>query len=136
MITLEHNQHVVFEQLGHGRFVAHKTPHAFSAIALDHAHEQVNTAVKGDSGVVGLTENTSALMRWKIAGPEIFRMIAEFQATANTDIPASMRLHEQTPVSNHHLSTMLGNWCPHLKSLVIHSRRTAVIVSSRIQQTS
>jgi len=66
MITLEHNQPVVFEQFSHGGFVAHKTPHVFSAIALDHAHEQVNASVKGYGGAVGLTENPSALMRWMI----------------------------------------------------------------------
>ena len=28
-----------------------KTTHSFSAIALDHAHEQNNASVKGDGGV-------------------------------------------------------------------------------------
>ena len=38
-----------------------KTTCAFSAMALDQAHEQINACVKGDGGVVGLTENPSAL---------------------------------------------------------------------------
>ena len=43
---------------------------------------------------------------------------------------------DRHPVSSHHLPEMLGHWCPHLKSLVIHSRRTARISSSEIQKTS
>ena len=97
MITLEHNQPAVFEQFSHGGFVAHKTPRAFSAIALDYAHEQVNTSVKGDCGAVGLTENPSALRRWMIVGPEISQMIEEFEATANTATTASTHHHKQIP---------------------------------------
>ena len=56
----------------------------------------MNAAVKGDGGAVGLTENPSALMRWMIAGPEISRMIEEFEATANTTATANTYHHEQT----------------------------------------
>lgn len=43
----------------------------FSALAIDHAHEQNNASVKGDGGAVGLTENPSALRRWMVSGPEM-----------------------------------------------------------------
>ena len=42
---------VAFED---GHFTVHKSNHAFSAIALDQAHEQNNAIVKGDCGAVGL----------------------------------------------------------------------------------
>ena len=42
----------------------------FSGIAIDHAHEQNNTSVKGDGGGVGLTENPAALRRWMVTGPD------------------------------------------------------------------
>ena len=58
-----------------GHFTAKKTRHAFSAMALDQAHEQNNATVKGDGGAVGLTENPSALRRWMVAGPEVARVI-------------------------------------------------------------
>lgn len=48
-------------------------------MALDQAHEQVNALVKGDGGAVGLTDNPNALQHWMVAGPEISRMIAEFE---------------------------------------------------------
>lgn len=51
-----------------GNFTVKKSKHAFSAIAIDHAHEQNNASVKGDGGAVGLTENPSALRRWMVSG--------------------------------------------------------------------
>jgi hypothetical protein len=60
-----------------GNFTVNKTTHNFSAIALDHAHEQNNASVKGDGGAVGLTENPTALRRWMVSGPEMARVIGE-----------------------------------------------------------
>ena len=63
-----------------GHFVIHKTKRVFSGIALDQAHEQNNASVKGDGGAVGLTENPSALRRWMVAGPEVSRLVEEFES--------------------------------------------------------
>ena len=63
-----------------GLFTVHKSPKRFSAIAIDQAHEQNNAMVKGDGGAVGLTENPSALRRWMLSGPEIARLVNEFEA--------------------------------------------------------
>jgi hypothetical protein len=41
-----------------------KTNRVFSAIAINHAHEQNNALTKGDGGAVGLTDNPR---RWMIA---------------------------------------------------------------------
>lgn len=79
-------------------FAFHKTQKMFSAIAHDQNHEQNNALVKGDGGAVGLTENPCALARWMIAGPEMARIISEFELAgigikkANTN---SLH-HEQT----------------------------------------
>ncbi|GFN76047.1 hypothetical protein PoB_000255300 [Plakobranchus ocellatus] len=51
-----------------GDFVARKTKRAFSAIALNQAREQCSALVKGEGGVVGVTNNPSALRRWMAAG--------------------------------------------------------------------
>ena len=56
-----------------------KTQHAFSAIAIDHAHEQNNKLLKGEGGVIGLTENASQLLRWMVCGPEMARVVNEFE---------------------------------------------------------
>ena len=85
----------VFQQFSSGSFVVHKTKRPFSAIALDHAHEQKNTLIKGDGGAVGLTRKPCCSERWMVSGPEISRMIKEFVNV----VRVSKRLghHEQTP---------------------------------------
>ena len=64
---------------------------------IDQAYEQNNACVKDGGGVVGLTENPSALQRWMIAGPEVARVIGEFE---NSAIPENRRMdthhHDQT----------------------------------------
>lgn len=74
--------------------MVHKSSRAFSAIALDHAHEQVNILVKGQGGAVGLTENPSALRRWMVGGPELARMIEEFEGNFTS---GEHDHHEQKP---------------------------------------
>ena len=64
-----------------GHFTVQKTKRIFSSIPIDQAHEQNNALVKGDGGAVGLTDNPSALRRWMIAGPEIARVIEEFEGS-------------------------------------------------------
>eukprot|EP00112_Aurelia_sp_Birch-Aquarium-sp1_P004719 Seg1536.1 transcript_id=Seg1536.1/GoldUCD/mRNA.D3Y31 product="hypothetical protein" protein_id=Seg1536.1/GoldUCD/D3Y31 len=44
-----------------GQFTVHKVDHAFSAVAIDQAHEKDNAIVKGDGGAVGLFQNEDAL---------------------------------------------------------------------------
>lgn len=85
----------VFKHFGDGCFVVHKTSNRFSSIALDHAHEQVNAIVKGEGGAVGLTESPGALRRWMVAGPEVSRMVQEFEGRVSTK--ESHDHHEQKP---------------------------------------
>ena len=65
----------------------------FSAIALDHAHEQVNAIVKGQGGAVGLAENPVALRGWMVAGPELSRIIKDFEG--DTVDVRGLEHHEQ-----------------------------------------
>ena len=84
MVALEEKHPDVFAEFMAGNFTVKKTTHAFSALAIDQAHEQINASVKGDGGAVGLTENPAALRRWMVFGSEMARVIAEFQATSDT----------------------------------------------------
>jgi len=64
---------------------------------IDQAHEQNNAAIKGDGGAVGLTDNPSALQRWMVAGPEVARLIREFQnETDSFNKPPNTRHHNQS----------------------------------------
>ena len=66
-------------------------------IAIDQAHEQNNESVKGDGGAVGLTENSAALRRRMVSGPDMARVIAELQAPAKTRLKKTdIQHHEQT----------------------------------------
>lgn len=39
--------------------------------------------MKGDGGAIGLTENSAELLRWMVSGPELSRMINEFETSQN-----------------------------------------------------
>ena len=78
MAELSSKHPEVAKQFNEGNFTVRKTSRVFSAIAIDHAHEQNNALIKGDGGAVGLTDNPRALRQWMVAGPEVARVIQEF----------------------------------------------------------
>ncbi|KAL9978410.1 hypothetical protein ACROYT_G015923 [Oculina patagonica] len=80
MTSLEKGHPSVHSEFERGGFVIRKTQRPFSALAIDHAHEQNNKCVKGDGGAIGLTENASQLLRWMVAGPEVASVVAQFEA--------------------------------------------------------
>ncbi|KAJ8380702.1 hypothetical protein SKAU_G00014800 [Synaphobranchus kaupii] len=95
MMVLSDKHPAILEEFRAGKFVVHKTSHKFSAMAIDHCHEQNNALIKGSGGAVSLTENPGALHRWMVAGPEIARMTTDFE---NESSPQSEnRHHEQKP---------------------------------------
>ena len=61
MIRLDQTCPSVKQKFEEGSFVVRKTQRKFSALAIDHAHEQNNKCVKRDEGAIGLTENSSEL---------------------------------------------------------------------------
>ena len=79
MTSLEKRHPSVHSEFERGGFVIRKTQRPFSAMALDHAHQQNSKCVKGDAGAIGLTENTSQMLCWMIAGPEVASFVAEFE---------------------------------------------------------
>ena len=97
MVTLQTSHPGVYQNFTNGAFVVRKSRHAFSAIALDHVHEQENASIKGEGGAVGLTETPSALRRWMIGGPEIARMVGEYEEQLNSAKQSSMKHHKQVP---------------------------------------
>ena len=90
-LPLKHPE--VYAEFRNGSFVVHKR--LFSSIAPDHAHKQVNAIMKGEGGAVGLTENPAALRRWIVAGPELARMVKEFEQVISTSESPSH--HENKP---------------------------------------
>ena len=78
LLTLEVNSHSTHAEFLKGNFVTQKTAHKFSALAHDQVHEQLNAMVKGDGGVIGVTEKEATLTRWMVAGPETARLLTEY----------------------------------------------------------
>ncbi|KAK3737220.1 hypothetical protein QZH41_001820 [Actinostola sp. cb2023] len=95
MVALDRTHPHVFNEFNKGNFTVKKSSNRFSAIAIDHAHEQSNACVKGDGGAVGLTENPAALRRWMVSGPEMARVISEFEATTEKKKTTDFRHHEE-----------------------------------------
>ena len=54
-----------------------RSSNTFSSIQIDQADEQNNELIKGDGGIIGITENPGALLRWMVAGPELARIVKE-----------------------------------------------------------
>ena len=79
MLSLQIKHPSIKKELSAGKFTVHKTSNKFSGIAIDHCHEQLNAVVKGQGGAVGLTEDPGALRRWMLAGPEVVRLLNEFE---------------------------------------------------------
>ena len=53
----------VYEKFNKGYFVAQKSTHVFSTMAMDQAYEQMNDLLKGDGVVIGITDNPSTLIK-------------------------------------------------------------------------
>ena len=51
----------------------------FSNLAIDKPYDQYNAGVKDDGGTDGLTECPATLQKWMFNGPEMGRVIIEFE---------------------------------------------------------
>ena len=97
MLELETRNPEVHQHFRNGCFVVHKTHHKISSISLDQAHEQNNAIVKGTGGAIGLITNASALRCWLISGPEISRIVNDFEQGFTRQANTSDKHHEQYP---------------------------------------
>ena len=61
----------IFAEFCKGKFTVNKTQRPFPTTASDESHEQNNACEKGDGLAVGITEKSSALLRWMVSGPEM-----------------------------------------------------------------
>ena len=100
MLLLKHKHSEVCAAFQDGDFVVQPSNNPLSAISMDQAHEMNNKVIKGDGGIIGLTENKSALERWLVCAPEINLHLLQFEkcygysSIENKD--SSQFHHEQT----------------------------------------
>ena len=75
-----------------------KTKRPFSRMAFDQVHEQNNKIIKGLGGASNLlnTQDDSALIRWETCGPEVARIVAEFEDSLDDkdSSTSAMKYHE------------------------------------------
>ncbi len=96
MLILATAHPAVYQEFMEGKFVVQKTDRKFSAMALDQAHEQMNKVIKGDGGAIGLFGNDHALKRWLLSGPEMARVIKEFEEIWDDGEESNMHHDEQS----------------------------------------
>ena len=53
--------------------------------------------MKGDGGIIGITENEAALTRWNVSGPETARLLMEYVENHSLKRKATDNHHEQIP---------------------------------------
>ena len=98
MVTLDQTNCSTLAAFNSGDFVIKRTKNPFSSMGIDQCHEQLNTIVKGDGGALGLTEDEDKFRRWMVCGPEISRMVNEFEhVTVLSNEDTQFRHHEDTP---------------------------------------
>ena len=88
----------VYQQMLKGFFSFAKTKRPFSRMALDQVHEQNNKIIKGVGGATSLlnTQDESALIRWETCGPEVARIVSEFEDSLyNQDASSSAAKHHE-----------------------------------------
>ena len=87
----------IYDEFQNGNFIVQRSTHHFSCMVMDQSHEQLNKSIKGEGGAVGLTEDPAALRRWMITGPELSRIVTEFEDTVCDVSASSSKHHEQVP---------------------------------------
>ena len=77
----------VYQEMLKGSFSFSKSTRPFSKMALDQVHEQNNKIIKGQGGVSGTLnfDDESALIRWETYGPEVARIVSEFEEQLRDD---------------------------------------------------
>ena len=107
LMNLEKSDPELYAEMKKGNFSFQKTERQFSRMALDQVHEQNNKVIKGVGGASQLMNrgDDSSLIRWETCGPEVARIVSEFEETMELKTRTSilqktdlhMKHHEDSP---------------------------------------
>ena len=86
----------LYRQFAGGCFTISKTQKPFSMIGFDQNHEQQNKELKRHGGILNLSDEC-VFTEWAVAGPEIARIITEFEAGMRTRKNADLKHQDQSP---------------------------------------
>ena len=98
--------------------------------------------IKGDGGAIGLTENPTALKRWMVAGPEVSRMVAQYENIADVkqgrhnqdDQTTQKRFGKELQTLTSVIQNMGNPFNESSKDLLILSSRNIVQASNSIKE--
>ena len=81
MELLKHRYPNEYKKFAAGNFSLLKTNKELSRMALDQLHEQNKKCIKSVSGANPIIywRDDSALIRWELCGPELCRIVEEFE---------------------------------------------------------
>ena len=65
-------------------------------MAFDQAHEQDNVVIKSEGGVIGVTEDPSALRRWMMAGPEVSHLVDQYELASEARESPTQTSHHKS----------------------------------------
>lgn len=137
MCSLDATHPDVAQEFRNGKFVMAKSQRKFSLIAIDHGHEQNNGVMKDEGGIIGLTQDADALLRWAVAGPELIRVISEFEASivGKRESASQTNHHEQTDATQRLFAKQLNSLVDVMETWETHLRRRVQTFSDYIQET-
>jgi hypothetical protein len=101
LLSLEYTSPDIYKFF-QGNFAFQRTNSKFSKMAPDQLHEQNNEKIKGAGGAVHLVnrEDESGLLKWELCGPELVRMVGEFeQFTPTGDTSSEPKKHHEDNLS-------------------------------------
>ena len=76
----------IYREFLSGKFVGQKTKHVFSSLGLDQMHEQLIGTLKGDGGVIRLTEDLTLLRRNIVLGLNFQKLFKNLRTEKNLQI--------------------------------------------------
>ena len=90
----------VYREFMVGNFSYLKTKSSFSRMGLDQLHEQNNKYIKGVSGATSLVnrQDETALIRWELCGPELSRLLLQFEESNEIDREEKTQKHHEDNV--------------------------------------
>ena len=96
MLSLQNKHSDLYKQFADGFFTIAKTHNPFSLIGFDHNHEQENKELQMHGGTLNLSDEC-VFTEWSVAGPEVTRVIAEFEAGMTSSKDPIPKHHDQSP---------------------------------------
>jgi len=83
----------MYDAFMNGHFTSRRTDCAFSAISNDQLHGQNNKLIKGDGGAIVILDNELVLLKWMVSGPEISKIVQEFELTIDKENVDNIEIH-------------------------------------------